>query len=234
MTCDKQDYMEGPVETDLLHVFTDIETDSFKAIQLLQIAAVTEDGRQFNGYITPYRPLPLSVSNLLGIYYYKNSLYRNGLRIPSKHLIEVLTDFMKWIDSFQVPIMLVFHNGFNFDCTVLTRNLLHFNIKIPSNLIKVGDTLPFFRSVLQSPVVENHKLATLAKHYGIQQMHAHDALSDSETLRQICERYTQSNNTQLKVIFINCTRLFQEYVDKVSQGTPLVKLKKIAKAVPNE
>lgn len=215
-------------DNDFTYVYTDIETDSFKANQLLQIAAIDQNNQKFNRYINPHRPLPLSVTNFLGIYFYKGELYKNGLRLHSTSLNDALHDFMKWIESLQKPVILIFHNGFNFDCSVLARNLICSKVQIPSNLLKVGDTLPFFRIAIKAPLVENHKLATLARYFDIHQECAHDALSDSETLKQICEKFIKNNDSSLEIIFQNSSRFFKEYLDKIMHGTPLIKLKKIA------
>jgi DNA polymerase III epsilon subunit-like protein len=104
--------------------------------------------------------------------------------------------------------------------------LLKFKIAIPPNLVKVGDTLPFFRAVLKPPEIENHKLSTLSKHFEISQETAHDALSDSITLKLICEKYTKNNKIDLAKIFENCTRNIEDYINKQTHNTPLPKLKK--------
>jgi DNA polymerase III alpha subunit (gram-positive type) len=211
---------------ELLHIFSDIETDSFRANKLLQIAAITETELTFNVFIDPQGPLQLSTTNFLGLYYYKGSLYRQGLRLKTVPVHQALTDFMNWINQMKQPVILIFHNGFNFDCSVLIRHLVDFKIPIPTNLVKVGDTLPFFRDVIKTPEIENHKLSSLAEHFKINQEMAHCALSDSITLKSICESYTKKTNTTLPDIFKNWTRPFQDYVNKKTHNTPLPKLKK--------
>lgn len=215
---------------EILHVFTDIETDSIQAKYLLQIAAVTQDGKQFNVFINPQRPLTLSITNFLGLYFYKNDLYRNGAKLNSIHVVDALKAFMSWIKKLKRPVMLAFHNGFAFDSIVLSNKLVYFKIEIPDNLLQIGDTLPFFRKVLKTPDIENHKLSTLAKHFDIDQDHAHDALSDSVTLKLICEKFMENNKIELKEIFADSTRNFNDYIVKFLNGTPLPKLKRKKKA----
>ncbi len=209
----------------LLHVYTDIETDSFRANQLLQIAAITQNGLTFNTFINPQGPLLLSTVNFLQIYYYKGDLYRKGLKLQTKTTKEALIDFMSWIQDLNKPVILVYHNGFSFDCSVLVRHLLSLKIAIPSNLVKVGDTLPFFRTILKPPEVENHKLSTLSHYFGINQDMAHDALSDSITLKLICEKFVADKGADVSIIFKNCTRNIQDYVNKQLHDTPIPKLK---------
>lgn len=211
----------------LLHIYADIETDSFRANKLLQIAAITENGEKFNIFINPMEPLLLSTVNFLGINYYKGQLYRNGLKLQSFTIKEALTRFMDWIEQKQQPVMLVFHNGFNFDCNILIRHLIEFKIKIPTNLLKFGDTLPFFRNAIKPPAISNHTLATLASHFKIKQERAHCALSDTDTLKQICEEYAKANQGSIATIFLHCTRSIQDFVNRQLFKTPMPKLKKL-------
>ena len=210
----------------LLHIYADIETDSFRANKLLQIAAVTEKNDIFNIYINPMEPLLLSTINFLGLYFYKGHLYRNGLKLQSYTIKEALTGFMKWIENQHDPVILVFHNGFNFDCTILIRHLIDFKIKIPPNLVKFGDTLPFFRNAIKPPAIANHTLASLASHFKIKQERAHCALSDTQTLKQICESHVKDNGGDVSTIFTNCTRSIQDFVNRQIFKTPMPKLKK--------
>lgn len=216
----------------LLFVFTDIETDSFRADFILQIGAVTQDNLIFETYINPESPLPLSITNFLGLYFYRGELYKNGKKLASTNVKTALTRFMKWIRDLNRPVMLVFHNGFNFDCSVLTRHLIDLEIPIPDNLVKMGDTLPFFRNTLKPPMIENHKLSTLASFYNINNIYQHDALADSQTLKQICEHYIENSGHTLSDIFKDSTRNVTDYVNKHVSNIPLPKLKKPKKSKP--
>ena len=209
-----------------LYIFTDIETDSVQANILLQIAAVTEKGEEFNVFINPRCPLTQSCTTFLGFYFFNGGLYRNGRKLPSIFVAQALENFMKWISKLKQPVVLVFHNGFSFDCTILARFLVQFGIKIPENLITVGDTLPYIRNTLKAPLVENHKLGTLAKYFQIDQEQAHDALSDSLTLKLICDKLADQNGTGYQQIFKDSFRPFSDYLNKHLLGTPIVPLKK--------
>jgi len=211
----------------LLHVYADIETDSFRANKLLQIAAVTENNDIFNIFINPMEPLLLSTTNFLGLNFYKGQLFRNGLKLQSFTIKEALNGFMKWIEQQHSPVILIFHNGFSFDCTILIRHLIEFKIKIPSNLVKFGDTLPFFRNAIKPPAITNHTLASLADYFKIKQERAHCALSDTDTLKQICEEYAKANKESIAIIFLHCTRSIQDFVNRQLFKTPMPKLKKL-------
>lgn len=227
-----------PVDNNLppncLYIFTDIETESFLALLLLQIAAVTSEGHQFNTFINPFCNLSEACTRLLGFYFFKGQLYRNGLLLPAKPVKQALYEFTNWISKFQRPVVLVYHNGFSFDCSVLAKYLIRFNIPIPENLITVCDSLPYIRDNFKVPTVENHKLGTLAKHFNIVHELAHDALSDSLVLKQICEAISNQNKIDFKTLFKDSCRPFSEYIDKVMYGKPLQPLKKKKKSKPSK
>jgi DNA polymerase III alpha subunit (gram-positive type) len=215
----------------LLHIYADIETDSFRGNKLLQISAISENDDSFNIFINPMEPLLLSTINFLGLHFYKGNLYRNGQKLQSFTIKEALIKFTNWIEQQQRPVILIFHNGFNFDCSILIRHLINFKIRIPLNLVKFGDTLPFFRNAIKPPVIPNHTLASLAEHFKIRQERAHCALSDTSTLKQICEAYAKNNGGDVSVIFENSTRDLQDYVNRQVFRIPIPKLKKSKKPV---
>lgn len=213
--------------SDAVFIFTDIETESLMALLLLQIAAVTSNNLQFNVFINPYRPLSETCTNFLGFYYYKNKLFRNGRLLFAKSIKQALFDFVNFIANIPHPVVLVYHNGFSFDCSVLARNLIRFNIPIPPNLISVCDSLPYIRNLFKSSAIENHKLGTLAKHFNIHHEQAHCALSDSIVLKQICEQICKQENISFQTLFKDSCRSFSEYTDKFLYGKPIKPLKKI-------
>lgn len=217
------------ISSDSIYIYTDIETDSVQANTLLQIAAVSQNGDIFNTYIDPQRPLSQTCTNFLGLYYFKGNLYRDGLKLKTKNIVKALILFMAWISDFKHPVILIFHNGFSFDCTVLAKFLVRLSINIPSNLKVVGDTLPYIRSNFQTPQIENHKLGTLAGFFDIHQEHAHDALSDSLTLKLICDNIVKRNGIDYRDIFKDSCRPFSDYLNKHLHGTPVPPLKKIKK-----
>lgn len=212
--------------TDCLYIFTDIETESFLAFLILQIAAVTSEGHQFNSFINPCRPLSEFCTNFLGFYFFKGRLFRNGRLLPAKPVKQALEEFSHWISNFNRPVVLVYHNGFSFDCSVLAKYLVRFNISIPTNLITVCDSLPYIRTHFKFPEIRDHKLGTLASHFGLVHEHAHDALSDSLVLKQVCEAICKQHSTDFKNIFKESCRPFSDYIDKILYGKPLQPLRK--------
>ena len=229
VTADTEQLIQTYLPPNITFVYTDIETESIQARVLLQIAAVGPDGSAFNVYVNPNCDLPLACSNFSGFYYYNGQLYRNGLRLHSVNVVRALHEFTNFIAKFPGPVALVFHNGFGFDCSHLARLLLKFNVPKPNNLTTVVDLLPYVRSTLKPPLVENHKLTTLAKFLGIRPFQAHDAFNDSLALKRVCEALAQRDNVTLHQIFKIGFRPFNDYLDQKLLGTPVTPLIKIKK-----
>lgn len=223
---DSQNTLETFLPADAEYLFTDIETESLTGLLLLQIAAITVTGLQFNVFINPFRPLSEDCTKFLGFFYHNNFLYRNGNRLQSKNIKQALLDFTTFISNINKPVVLVYHNGFAFDCSILANFLIRFNIPIPSNLITVCDSLPFFRTFFKDKDISNHKLGTLASFFKINHEHAHCALSDSKVLMQICKQISTQNSITFQQMFKNSYRKFSEYLDRITNGKPLTPLKK--------
>ena len=223
------DPSEQHLPSDAIFIFTDLETESIQANILLQIAAVTQKGETFNIFINPQCPLTETCTNLLGLFYFNGELYREGQRLPSEHIKTALHNFTHWIAQFGKPVVLVFHNGFSFDCTVLARFLIQHQVPIPENLIFVADSLPYIRIALKAPEIDNHKLGTLAKYFNITHELAHDALSDSLTLMHICTKIADRNGVTYQTIFKDSYRHFSDYLNRIMKGTPIRPLKKRSK-----
>jgi DNA polymerase III epsilon subunit-like protein len=94
--------------------------------------------------------------------------------------------------------------------------------------------LPYIRTHFKSPIVENHKLSTLASHFGLNHEHAHDALSDSIVLKQICEAIVKQKNIDYTTIFGENYRPFSAYIEKILYGKPLQPLRKKKKRIAKE
>ena len=110
-------------------IYSDIETDTFQATKILQIAAITCKGDIFNVHLNPNTDLPLHCTNITGLYYYRGNLYKNGRLVPSISIKKGLRDFKKWLLSFNQPIHLIYHNAFSFDAKIIIKQFLKHNIK---------------------------------------------------------------------------------------------------------
>lgn len=198
-----------------LHVYADVETDSLRAQLLLQIAAVGSEESQFSVYINPYSPLPASCTQITGLYYHQNQLYRNGRILPSVPIKAALLLFKKWVESLGSVVHLVFHNGFAFDAQVLVKHFDRQGIEFPANVAIIHDTLPLFKKALKNEKeIENFKLASLAKHTLTPLDDAHNAISDAKCLKEICENYTQKQGIDLGDFLNIYKKSIQHFKDK--------------------
>jgi len=107
----------------LFLIYADIETESLRKLKILQIGAVTQDWDTFCSFINPGEPLPLSGTDIHGLYFEvkDKKLYRDGRVLPSTTEVDALNKFNKWLKAFNKPIILVFHNGILFDGPVLAK-----------------------------------------------------------------------------------------------------------------
>lgn len=202
-------------EPDITFIYADIETDSLGATKLLQIAAVSDKEDVFNIFINPQQELPLSCTNFCGFYMYRGQLYRNGILLPSVTVRTALRSFSDWLAAFKKPVILVFHNGFSFDCNVLARYFLKFNITIPANVLKVADSLLSFRKNIKTTDIEDHKLTTLSKYFKVEHALVHDALSDSLALKNICEAFIDDRKITLRNFLKDYEKDFEHFIKRI-------------------
>lgn len=226
---DQQDTLLETDDKDILIVFSDIETDAIQAKYLLQIAAVTQDNEEFNEYVNPFRFLPLTTTNLTGLYFYRQDLWKKGQKLHAKPIKSALKSFMTWIGSLARPVMLVYHNGTSFDVRIMSKLLVANEIEIPSNLKYFSDTLPYFRRMLKPPTIENHRLSTLSKFLNIDQKDPHCGLADSRTLKLICEKYAEMNKTDVLQSLKEEKRKLSDFLAREKDGTPIPKQPKSRK-----
>ena len=205
-----------------LHIFCDIETDSLKADRLLQIGAITEEGDCFNITINPKQTLPSYCTKLTGLFYYKGDLYKNGKVVESVTIRDALQQFTHWLGNFEQKIVLVFHNGFGFDCCTLIKFCLRFNITVPTNIESVSDSLPLFRRHLRQGTIQNHQLITLAKHYNVPIVCIHDAFADCCLLKAVCEQLAIEKSIPLDKLLLEYQKPFEFFVEKVQHRLKLL------------
>lgn len=184
------------MEVKTTYVYADIETETLRAEKLLQIAAISETNITFSVHINPRADLPKHCTDITGLYFYNNNLYKNGRLVPSTSIHNALDKFNVWISQFP-KVNLVFHNGFSFDIRVLLKHYARLGRRFPSNIEIIHDTLPAFRKKIPVSAIKNHQLGTLATFTNTQLISAHDALHDAEALKNICESFCQSENISI-------------------------------------
>ena len=177
-------------------IYADLETEGLKGELLLQIAAVSSTD-SFSTYINPHRNLPSSCTDVTGLTYFKGSLYKDGNLLKTDNSVShALKAFNKWLSSQGSEIHLVFHNAFGFDARVLIKQYIRLNIQIPANIKNIHDSLPALRKLLKSDkqfqlASDSLKLTKLGSLFGLSHTDPHNAISDSQLLKQICETYSE-------------------------------------------
>ncbi|MDO5060138.1 MAG: exonuclease domain-containing protein [Actinomycetaceae bacterium] len=160
-------------------ISVDIETTGLEATDAItEIAAVKYRGgeviAEFASLVNPQRPIPPFITKLTGI--------DDQLVASAPLLSQVLPEFLAFAD-FPNAVLLA-HNA-RFDTRFLMAGCAQLGIEwpVPASI----DTVLFSRAVLPKPLVANHRLATLAQHFGIVNPHAHRALADAYTCLALFE-----------------------------------------------
>lgn len=161
-------------------VSVDIETTGLgESDAITEIAAVKFRGgevlEEFASLVNPQRPIPPFITQLTGI--------DDELVASAPPLAQVLPRFLDFADFPQT--ILLAHNA-RFDTRFLAAGCAQVGVEwpVPASV----DTVLFSRAVLPKPLVENHRLATMAKHFGIVNPHAHRALADAYTCFELFQR----------------------------------------------
>jgi DNA polymerase III alpha subunit (gram-positive type) len=198
-----------------MYVFSDIETESLKGHRLLQIAAVTENNQAFSIYINPQMILSEHCTELTGLYFNENHLFKNGRILHSVPIQVGLKCFKKWIEDLKQPIRLVFHNAFAFDIRILLKHYKYQKIEFPVSIITIHDTLPMFRKLIEETEIPSFKLADLAEFTKVILSQAHNAVFDAKCLKEICENYTKQKGIDLESILVTSQKPIEFFQNKL-------------------
>jgi DNA polymerase-3 subunit epsilon len=151
------------------YVVVDVETTGLDPFfcEIIEISAIRYSGGvavdRFSSLLKPDKPVDDYISDLTGI---TNEMLENA-PLPAT----VLLDFSNFVSD----SILVGYNV-NFDINFLYDNLLPLGVTLSNSFV---DVLRIARRLL--PDLPNHKLATLAEHFGVSPLVSHRALADCET-----------------------------------------------------
>lgn len=156
----------------------DVETTGLdgRKDRIVELSALKfEDGKvvdSFSTLINPGRPIPAEVSKI-------NHIRDKDVQYaPSEK--KAMDKFSFWLgEAKEGEIALVAHNA-SFDISFLESAFVRSGVDAT---IKYKDTLSMARRKL--PDLENHKLGTVAEHFGIEMKNAHRAESDAEVCGKI-------------------------------------------------
>ena len=163
----------GEVEK-LSYIVLDLETSGLdpSSDEIIEIGAIKVENSEikdiFNKLVKPARQLPAHIIELTGI---TQEMVNDELPIKP-----VLEQFDKYIDD----ITLIAHNA-DFDISFLRVAFQKYLNKTMPNFILC--TLLISRDIL--PNLDNHKLHTIAKYFGLTVENRHRAIGDSELTYQV-------------------------------------------------
>lgn len=127
----------------------------------------------FHKLICPTRPVPPEATRVHG-------LTDDYLAQFGDSGASVFKEFASFIDD----TVLVGHNIKRFDFPFIANHFLQSGLPVPQN--ELLDTLELSRALLNIP---NHKLGTVAAHFGINTSGAHRAMADVIMTRQILLKF---------------------------------------------
>ena len=209
---------------DIPFVAFDTETTGLHACdRLVELAAVRFRGDDVEGewstLVDPGTAIPAEATLVHGI--------RNQDVAGSPAAAEALPGFLDFIQG----AALVGHNA-PFDIRVLAHELLRAGLPLPDN--PVLDTCAIPRRLQLD--VPNHRLATLARRFGVPQGRGHRALADARVARGLLEAYLRDLGPEVEsLVRLALTRdsvllSFRGYASEEVAPSPLVALMRRARA----
>lgn len=181
--------IHGELEN-LSYIVVDLETTGLDPNndEIIEIGAIKIEGKEikdiFNKLVKPEKAITSTTTELTGI---TQEMLNNELPIKP-----VLTQFASFIGGGT----LVAHNA-NFDISFLKNNFKKCLNKELDN--STACTLLIARDIL--PNLENHKLHTIARYFGIEVANRHRAIGDAEITYQIWLKFMdklKQKNVQTK------------------------------------
>ena len=193
--------------------YLDLECDDLKGTTLLQISCISENNKIFNGFCEIHHILPPRCSRLTGFFTYKGRLFQHGTELDTSPKKQILQAFSDWIvNNSKGQIYLVAHNGFGYDYRVLVKHYLECGLQLNKDIFFCDSLSTFKKFYKNSEPNLSCSLAALSKHFNITNHIEHNGLSDSITLKRVCEQVIR-NNTLAEDFF---TQTFKTYnqIDK--------------------
>lgn len=166
------------------NIYFDLETNgclhvslTSKFHKIVQMAAVTSCGEEFNEIIDPKVHIPMESTEIHNI--------SNGDVEGKMDFSDGFKRFVEYVNRFETPILIA-HNAFRFDKVLLEKECREAGLDKEFNNLVFFDTLPFFRCNFSK--LTSFKLGALYKHFTSLELEgAHDALVDVKGLREVFE-----------------------------------------------
>ena len=116
----------------------------------------------------------------------------------------VLKEFFTWIENLKdnedEVVVLIAHNGANFDRKVLNRHISNMNLELPSG-VYIADSLYIVKSLLD--IKKGGLEIAYKKVFGDQYIEKHRAYEDSNDLKKLIQYLSEKHNRSLLDLFKN-------------------------------
>jgi DNA polymerase III alpha subunit (gram-positive type) len=190
--------------------YLDIECNDLRGSILLQVACISDSNKIFNGFCQVNQELSARCTELTGFFIYKNRLFQHGNELECHPVPEILSKFSEWlINNSDGIIYIVSHNGFGYDFRILLKHFKDHGLTFPGS-VRFCDSLLTIKKEYKREL-PSYSLGSLAEHFKIKNLQAHNGLSDAITLKRICEEI--QNDRGLKTEHFTTNFRFQNSVE---------------------
>lgn len=208
-----------------MYVYLDIETSGLnKTSFLLQLSAISEKQHTFDIYIKPPCALNQECTNLTGLSYINNTLYKDGVPLHAVGPYMALLSFYHWTESLRKEgetLDLIGYNSNAFDVPVLVLAYAKFRQTLPT-FNECYDVLPVIRKLQKTDdklAKTKIKLEDLGRFYLpdseiMSKANFHNSLFDCEILKQVTEKICEDKKTKISDEFGFYKKPFEYFVDK--------------------
>jgi len=184
-----------------MKIYMDIETSGLIRAQkfpdILQIAAVTDDGDTFMRYLRPTKSIGARASSIHGLFtnskrqlLRKNELGRKE-PLPAEEPSEGLQQFFDWAQNQGEDVKLVAYNGEHFDFRIVKYHAMEHGVEA-HGLLKAGRLEDPILGIRKQAGMPYHwkipKLVEVCAHLGIEFEQTHDAMADAVVLMKIMQK----------------------------------------------
>eukprot|EP00090_Calanus_glacialis_P004557 TRINITY_DN13415_c0_g1_i4.p1 TRINITY_DN13415_c0_g1~~TRINITY_DN13415_c0_g1_i4.p1 ORF type:complete len:203 (-),score=32.20 TRINITY_DN13415_c0_g1_i4:145-753(-) len=176
--------------------------------EILQIGAVSPSGETFCSFIMPQVEINPGAAAVNKFSVNNGKLCRDGQSFTTVSMQRGIQDFFDWCQQLSQQhggstIMLVAHNGRNYDYELLMSCMRRYGVQVPSSFrLRMADTLPSFEPFRRE--FGNIRLQTLKNSLLNGGSQSHDAVDDSSDLKNvICALAQRQNKTPWNFINVD-------------------------------
>ena len=187
----------------------------------MQISALEHrSNNSFSCYISPQLPMSSEAEKVTVIVWDGQKLFYKGIELNFVNIKIAISEFFAWLRQFR-NVVLVAHNGNNFDFRVLSSAVYKCHMFDYFTQIVVGlvDSLAVFRS--NFPKMDKYNQQFLAKHFCKEEYNAHNAVDHVKMLDKVLIAAYITSEHMLKQCYIsNAHQLQENYLKAKSKNLP--------------